>query len=297
MTTGQKVFRVFNYCFVSLICLSCFLPLLNTLAISFSSPGYVASGQVYFWPKGFTTMSYTFAMTNGRFATAFLVTLKRCALGVSLNLFMMVTTAYPLSKSRRQFGARNFYMTFYVITMLFGGGLIPTYILYARLRLINNFWVYVLPRLGDVIHIMMLRTAFESIPDSLEESARLDGCGYFTSFVRIALPLSKAVIAVVTLFTAVSHWNDWFAGAFYMTSTKLWPVATVLQQMLERALAASRAEEVTDLTALLVQSRGAVTSDSLKMATVIISTAPILCVYPFAQKYFTKGVMIGAVKG
>ncbi|MDR2177921.1 MAG: ABC transporter permease subunit, partial [Treponema sp.] len=135
--------------------------------------------------------------------------------------------------------------------------------------------------------------------DSLEESAKLDGCGYFICFTRIVLPLSKAVIAVVALFTAVGHWNDWFAGAFYMTSDKNWPVATVLQQMLQRAIDVSRIDPATtlSLTTLLAREGSVVTSDSLKMSTVVISTVPILCIYPFVQKYFTKGVMIGAVKG
>jgi len=133
MTRGQKIFRVFNYAFITLVCLTCFLPILNTLAVSFSSPAQVAAGKVYFWPKQFSTMAYEFAMQNGRFVRALQVSIQRVVLGVGLNLFMMITTAYPLSKSKTHFGARNFYMVFYMFTMLFGGGLVPYYILVHRL--------------------------------------------------------------------------------------------------------------------------------------------------------------------
>lgn len=141
----------------------------------------------------------------------------------------------------------------------------------------------------------MIRTFFEGIPDSLEESAKLDGCGFFGIYTRIMLPLSKPVIAVVGLYTAVNHWNDWFAGAFYMNDTKMWPVQTVLQNMLTKAMSAQ--QEVTSVAQALAHNTASVTSDSLKMAAVVVTTVPILCVYPFVQKYFAKGAMIGAVKG
>ena len=143
--------------------------------------------------------------------------------------------------------------------------------------------------------LLMVRTFFEGIPDSLEESAKLDGCGFFQTYLKIMLPLSKPVIAVVGLYTAVNHWNDWFAGAFYVNDTKLWPVQTVLQQMLTKAM--NSQQEVTSVAQALAHNTVSVTSDSLKMAAVVVTTVPILCVYPFVQKYFAQGAMIGAVKG
>lgn len=150
------------------------------------------------------------------------------------------------------------------------------------------------PSLVSVTYLLMARTFFEGIPDSLEESAKLDGCSYFQIYGKIMLPLSKPVLAVIGLYTAVNHWNDWFAGAFYMNDTAKWPVQTVLQQMLTKAM---NSQDVTSVAQALAQGTAAVTSDSLKMAAVVITTVPILCVYPFVQKYFAQGAMIGAVKG
>jgi len=290
---SERLLQVVTYFCVILLSLMIILPCLNILALSFNDGRDASRGGVSFWPRVISLENYIEVFKDGKVMQAYRITLARTIAGTVLKLVFTAMAAYALKFKllplRRSI---NFFITF---TMLFSGGIIPAYILYARLNLINNFWVYVLPRLVDVIHLMMIRTAFEAIPESLEESAKLDGCGYFRSFVQIILPLSKAVIAVVALFTAVSHWNDWFDGAFYMTSDREWPVATVLQQMLNRV--ASLSKETTNLSALLAREARAVTSDSLKMATVVISIVPILCIYPFVQKYFTKGVMIGAVKG
>ncbi len=177
--------------------------------------------------------------------------------------------------------------------MLFSGGMIPTYIQFNKLGLVNNFWVYVVPSLVSVTYLLMMRTFFENIPVSLEESAKLDGCGYFRTFAKIILPLSKPVLAVIGLYTAVNHWNDWFAGSFYMRTSELWPVQTVLQQMLSKAMGA---KNVSTVAQAIAQNANTVTTDSLKMAAVVVTTVPILCVYPFVQKYFAQGAMIGAVK-
>ena len=290
---SERLLLFFIYFCIILLSLAIILPCLNILALSFNDGRDASRGGVSFWPRVFSLDNFREVFRDGKVMRAYRVTISRTVIGTFLKLVFTAMAAYALKFKILPFRRPiNFLITF---TMLFGGGLIPTYILYARLGLINNFWVYVLPRLVDVIHLMMMRTAFETIPDSLEESAKLDGCGYFRSFLQIILPLSKPVIAVVALFTAVGHWNDWFEGAFFMTSDREWPVATVLQQMLNRVT--SLTGEVMDLSTLLAREARAVTSDSLKMATVIISTLPILCVYPFVQKYFTKGVMIGAVKG
>ncbi|GHT98502.1 maltose ABC transporter permease [Spirochaetia bacterium] len=291
----EKLFKVFTYTVIILLSLVILLPCLNILALSFNDGADAARGGVAFWPRVFSVNNYLEVFKDGKVMRAYRITISRTVIGTLAHLIITALAAYAL-KTKNLPGRTqlNFFITF---TMLFGGGLIPSYIQFARLHLINTFWVFIVPGLVDVIHLMILRTAFETIPDSLEESAKLDGCGYFVSFIRIILPLSKAVIAVIALFTAVGHWNDWFSGAFYMNSDKQWPVATVLQQMLQRATALSRGEQTTNLGAMLARERNVVTSDSLKMATVVISTVPILCVYPFVQKYFTKGILIGAVKG
>ena len=290
---SERVLQFFIYACVVLLSLAIILPCLNILALSFNDGRDSSRGGISFWPRVISLENYQEVFRDGKVMRAYHITIARTIAGTVLKLIFTAMAAYAVKFRMLPFRKQiNIFITF---TMLFSGGVIPTYILYARLHLINNFWVYVLPRLVDVIHLMMIRTAFEAIPESLEESAKLDGCGYFRSFLQIVLPLSKAVIAVVALFTAVSHWNDWFDGAFFMTSDREWPVATVLQQMLNRVASLNR--ETTNLSALLAREARAVTSDSIKMATVVISTVPILCIYPFVQKHFTKGVMIGAVKG
>ena len=167
-TRGQRVFNVFNYIFIILVCLTCILPLINTLAISFSKPAFVSTGKVYFIPKGFTTMSYEFAFRNGRFVKALGVSIMRCLLGVGINLFVLITTAYPLSKTTQRFGARNVYMVFYVITMLFGGGLIPYYILVSNMGLLNTIWSLVLPASCPVYSMVILMNFMRNLPGELE---------------------------------------------------------------------------------------------------------------------------------
>jgi hypothetical protein len=225
---------------------------------------------------------------------AYKYTILRVVIGTLLTLIVTSLAAFAL-KEKDLPGVKviTILITF---TMLFGGGMIPTYVQYKNLHLINNFWVYVVPSLVSVTYLLMMRAYFEGIPASLEESAKLDGCGYFGIYGRIILPLSKPVIAVIGLYTAVNHWNDWFSGAFYMTSNEKWPVQTVLQQMLARAMSASQ-KDITSVAQALVQGASTVTSDSLKMAAVVITTVPILLIYPFVQKYFASGIMIGAVKG
>ena len=231
---------------------------------------------------------------DGSIISAYKITIARTLLGTFLSLAVTCFAAFALNQ--RELPGRKFMIFAITFTMLFGGGTIPTYIQYNELGLLDTFWVYIVPSLVSVTYLMMVRSYFDGLPYTLQEAARLDGCGYFSILFRIMLPLSKPVLAVIGLYTAVNHWNDWFAGAFYMTSDKLWPVQTVLQQMLSRAMSAS-SQQTENITAAIAASQSTVTSDALKMAAVVITTAPILCVYPFVQKYFAKGTLIGAIKG
>lgn len=290
---GEQAMQVLIYIIIIVICLLILLPCLNVLALSFNDGADAAKGGVYFLPRKFTLSNYKEVFQDGSIMRGYAYTIARVVIGTSLSLFVTALTAYAL-KDKRLPGGKLITMLI-TFTMLFGGGMIPTYIQYKNLHLLNSFWVYVIPGMIGVTYLLMMRTFFEGIPDSLEESAKLDGCGYFGILFRIILPLSKPVIAVVGLYTAVNHWNDWFAGAFYMTSSDKWPVQTVMQQMLARAMSAQ--QEITSVSQAIAQNAGNVTSDSLKMAAVVITTVPILCIYPFVQKYFAQGAMIGAVKG
>ena len=292
MTRGMKVFRVFNYTFIILVCLTCFLPLLNTLAVSFSSPAAVSTGKVYFWPKDFTVMAYEFAMQNGKFLRSLWVSVMRCLLGVAINLFMMVTTAYPLSKAKDRFGARNFYMTFYVITMLFGGGLIPYYILVNQLGLMNSIWSLVLPLSVPVFNMVILMNFMRGLPPELEEAAMIDGSGQFRTLFSVILPVLKPALATVGLFSFVYHWNDWFTGALFMHDPKNYPLQTYLQTLLTNFNDMLR-QSGSDYYALLARMN----EQTGRAAQLFLGLIPTLIVYPFLQKYFTTGLVMGSVKG
>jgi putative aldouronate transport system permease protein len=266
--------------------------LLNTLAISFSSPAAVSTGKVYFWPKGFTTMAYEFAMQNGKFLRSLWVSITRCLLGVSINLIMMVTTAYPLSKTKERFRARNIYMVFYVITMLFGGGLIPYYILVNQLGLMNSIWSLVLPLSVPVFNMVILMNFMRGLPPELEEAAMIDGAGQFRTLFNVILPVLKPALATVGLFSFVYHWNDWFTGALFMHDPKNYPLQTYLQTLLTNFNDMLR-QSGSDYYALLARMN----EQTGRAAQLFLGLIPILMVYPFLQKYFTTGLVMGSVKG
>ena len=291
---GDRIIQGFIILVILALCLVIILPCINVLALSLNDGADAAKGGVYFFPRVFTLENFKQVFSDGSIMRAYKYTILRVVIGTLLTLIVTSLAAFAL-KEKDLPGVKviTILITF---TMLFGGGMIPTYVQYKNLHLINNIWVYVVPSLVSVTYLLMMRAYFEGIPASLEESAKLDGCGYFGIYGRIILPLSKPVIAVIGLYTAVNHWNDWFSGAFYMTSNEKWPVQTVLQQMLARAMSASQ-KDITSVAQALVQGASTVTSDSLKMAAVVITTVPILLIYPFVQKYFASGIMIGAVKG
>lgn len=289
---GQKIFNVVNYILVTLVCLSCLLPIVNTLAISFSAPAYVAAGQVYFWPKGFTTQSYEFAISNGKFLRSFWVAIERCVLGVAINLFCMITTAYPLSKSTQQFPARNFFMGFYVFTMLFGGGLVPWFILMRNLHLLNSIWALVLPLSVPVSNMAILMNFMRNLPKEMEEAASIDGAGNFRILWSILLPVLTPSLATVGLFAFVYHWNDWFQGALFMNNPAKYPLQTYLQTLLTnfRDMLRQSGSNYYELLQRMNEQTG-------RASQLFLGLVPILVVYPFVQKYFTTGLVMGSVKG
>lgn len=289
---SEKVVQIIIYILVVLLCLSILLPYLNVVALSFNDGADSARGGVYFWPRLFTFVNYKKVFADDSIMPAYRITIARTLIGTFSSLMVTSLAAYALREAKLP-GVKLITMLI-TFCMLFSGGMIPTYIQYNNLHILNTFWVYIIPSLVNVTYLIMMRTFFESIPPSLEESAKIDGCGYFKIYLKIILPLSKPVLAVVGLYTAVNQWNDWFSGAFYMRSSKLWPVQTVLQQMLTRAMASQ--QEANTASQAIAHTANAVTSDSLKMSAVIVTTVPILCVYPFVQKYFAQGALIGAVK-
>lgn len=289
---GTVCFKLFNYSFLTLTSLICVLPFINLLAISFSSSAAVAAGSVTFWPQGFTLSSYIFALENGQFFRALFVSVQRVVLGVSVNLILMVVTAYPLSKTKEKVAGRNFYMMFFVITMLIGGGLIPTYLVVVRTGLKNSILSLILPTALPVYNMVILMNFIRALPEELEEAAIVDGANPFQIIYKILLPVLKPALATVGLFSIVGHWNAWFDGIIYMSDTSKLPLQSYLQTILqsfEQIMQKSHGDYVRLLSMMNARTGRA--------SQLFLAAIPILLIYPFLQKYFTKGLVLGSVKG
>ena len=289
---ARKVFLIFDIIMLSLLSLTCVLPFVNLLAVSFSGSTAVAGGKVTFWPVDFTTYSYEFALKGGKFFKALLISIERVILGVGVNLILMIITAYPLSKSKEKLKGRNIYMIFFVITMLINGGLIPTYLLVVKLGLKNSIWSLILPGALPVYNMIILMNFMRNMPAEIEEAAMIDGAGVFRILVQIILPLLKPALATVGLFCMVSHWNDWFGGMIYMNKPDDYPLQTYLQTLLqsfEQIMQKSSNDYATLLSMMNVRTGRA--------AQMFLGALPIMLVYPFLQKYFTQGLVLGSVKG
>jgi len=289
---GRRVFIAVNYLFVGIVTISCIIPIINVLATSFSSAQYINAGSVSLIPKGFTTAAYRFVLQNPKFWASVWVTVKRVLIGVPLNVIMSILIAYPLSKDEKQFPARKYYSWFFVITMIFSGGMVPTYILVNKLNLMDTVGALVLPTAVNVFNTLILMNFMRGIPKPLEEACMLDGAGQFTILWKVFLPLSKPAIATVTLFNLINHWNSWYDGLLYNNYVDHYPLQTYLQSMIQ---------SVTDMNLLQtnindMMLRQSVTGRNLSAAQIFISVIPILVIYPYLQKYFTSGLVMGSVK-
>lgn len=289
-TLSRKIFIVLNYLFIALVTLLYVLPLVNVFAISLSNNLAVSSGEVLFWPVGFTVNSYKRVIENTDFIYSLLNSIKRVALGIPISLILTILSAYPLSKSDENFRARKYYMMFFVITMLFGGGLIPSYIVIKSVGLYDNIFALILPVAVQAFNVILLVNFFRDLPKEIEESAFLDGASHWTVLWKMYLPLSKAVLATLTLFFFVFHWNSWFDGLIYMSNVKHYPLQSYLQTVLTMP-------DLKNITAEELIRFFGVNTRTIKAAQVFISMLPILILYPFLQQYFTKGVVLGSVKG
>ncbi len=289
-TRGEKVFAVFNGLITLAAALSCLLPFLNVLAISLSSNAMVSSGAVTFLPKGFTLTSYQYLLGKSQFWTAFFVSIKRVALGVALNMFITIITAYPLSKRNNQFGARKIYIWYFFFTMLFAGGLVPSYILINDLGLMDSMWALVLPSTVPVWNIILLLNFFRNIPSELEDAAYIDGAGQWRTLFQIYVPCSLPSLATLTLFCTVGHWNAWFDGLIYMDNPANYPLQSYLKTIFVDVVAMG----VSSDNYHLIQE---LSDNTIKCSQIVIATLPILMVYPFLQRYFVSGLTLGSVKG
>lgn len=298
-STAYKVGQSINHLVLILLALVTLYPFWYCLILSFNNGLDALKGGIYFIPRAFSLENYTKAFTNPLIFSAFSISVGRTVLSIVLSCFFTALMAYALTK--RDLPGRSALIFYFYFTTLFSGGLIPTYIMFRQLGLLNNFWVYVVPGVYSFFNAIILRTFFYTIPESLNESARLDGCTELGIFFKIILPLSIPAMATIALFVGVGNWNDWFTGAYFVPRKReLYPAATLLNDLLSQAVFENSTTSTGGKGQINEVLMGAnarnTTPESLKMAFLIILTLPILCIYPFLQKYFVKGVMIGSIK-
>jgi len=264
------------------------------VVLAFNSGSDSMRGGITIYPRAFTLANFAAILRDGTIISAYKVTVARTLIGTLSSVMVTALVAYGLSDKRLP--GRRGIMVYMLIPMFFSGGLIPYFLTLRALKLINNFWIFVLPGVFNIWNCIVMKTSFQGIPESLKESMRLDGAREFTIFMRIVVPVSLPMFAAISLFVAVGHWNDWFTGAFFIRRNDLIPVQTYLQQIMSRNLSSFLPNEGVIITGSALFDYSKVNSTSMKMAAVVIGTAPILIVYPFLQKYFTKGVLIGSIK-
>lgn len=286
---GERIFGVINVMLLTLLCFASLYPFIYTLTISFSTAAEANREGFHIWPKEVTLTAYKMVFSNPNLLTGYMNTLFRTVVGTLLTVIFTCLCAYPLSK--KNLPHRGMFTFIIMFTMIFGGGIIPAYLLIKNIGLINNIWVYVIPMLTGAFNVIIVKNFFESIPESLHESASIDGAGEFYILFNIYMPLSKPVLATITLWTAVSHWNAWFDALIYVNDEN----KQVLMTFLRRIVIEGSTQMMEK--GLVNPDMANFTPDTIKAATVIVTILPILIVYPFLQKYFVKGIMLGGVKG
>ncbi|ANE45912.1 ABC transporter permease [Paenibacillus swuensis] len=292
MTTGERWFQVTAVGLISLLCISMVYPFIHLMSVSFSTPPEAIRPGIHLFPKELSLEAYRKVFQSERVWIGFGNTLFRTLVGTPLALLFMAATAYPLSK--KYLPHRSFYTMFFVFTMFFQGGLIPTYLLVKNLGMIDSRWAYILlpPFLISTFSMLIMRNFFASLPEELEDSAKIDGASDIRILFSIVLPLSRPILATIGLWTAVHHWNAWYDGLLYIQDPKLMVLQTYLRRLVVENM-------TVETQALMDQVSGveSVIPETVKAATLMVSIVPIMVVYPFIQKYFVKGVLVGSLKG
>lgn len=285
------MFDAINHVLLLLLLALVLYPLVFVVSASISNPSAVLNGEVWLWPKDLTITGYQKVFTNHDILRGYLNTIVYTLLGTGINLVMTVMAAYPLS--RKDFYGRNAVTALFVFTMFFSGGLIPAYLLVKNLGMVNTMWALIIPNAVAIWNIIIMRTFFQqSIPIEVQESAQMDGCGNIRILLRIVLPLSLPIMAVMTLFYSVAHWNAFFNALIYLTDRSKYPLQLILREIL---IQSNMQEMIQTNEESLAKS--IMDAESIKYAVVIIANLPVLLLYPFLQRYFVKGMVIGAVKG
>lgn len=290
MRKKRDWFLIINNVMLILVAALCILPMIHILAISLSSSAVAATGTVTFWPKDFSLTSYEFVAQRKAFWDSMLVSIQRIVLGGAINLLLAILVAYPLSKEKHEFSMRTFYAWTFFITMIFNAGLIPTYMLIKELKLIDTIWALILPGAVPVFSIVILLNFFRQTPKELSDAAYIDGAGQWRTLWNVYIPISMPAIATITLFSLVGHWNSWFDGLIYMNHPQNYPLQSYIQTVVVQ-------RSFTTLTPEEAKIMMKISDKTLKASQIFLGALPIICVYPFLQRYFVKGMVIGSVKG
>ena len=286
-TWFSRLFDGFNYVFLTGFAILCLMPLVHVFAVSLSGRAPATGGFVSFWPIDFTLENYEQVMGSRNFLRSFLISVIRVLTGTSLNMILIILTAYPLSKTPRVFRGRTIFICFFVFAWLFEGGLIPSFLVVRSLGLLNTLGALILPKAVPIFLVILMMNFFRNVPKELEESAHIDGASHWRVLWHVYIPLSLPAIATLTLFSAVDHWNAWFDGLIYM-NTANYPMQTYLRTVIV----------TLDLTQVGInpQDLQRLSDRAIRGAQIIVATVPILIVYPFLQRYFISGITLGAVK-
>jgi putative aldouronate transport system permease protein len=282
--------NIANLIVLAVIAMVCAFPVLHTLALSLSSASAASSGRVTIWPVEFTTQSFTYVLENPAFLRSFGISLLRVFVGVPVNMILTILVAYPLSRSTKDFRPRDYFVWFFLIPALFSGGLIPWYMVIRQTGLIDSFWALIIPGALPVFNVILLVNFFRNIPKELEEAATMDGAGHWTILFKILLPMSLPILATLTLFVAVAHWNSWFDGLILMNSPAKYPLQSYLQTVVINPDPRFLSER--DLALLQM-----ISNRTTRAAEIFIAMIPIMVIYPFLQRYFVTGIKLGSVKG
>lgn len=286
---GRSLFHSLNYVLLIGIALSCLIPLIHILAVSLSSNVAASAGIVKLWPQEMTFKAYEFVLSKSEFLTSLWITVERVVLGTVISMVLTILIAYPLSKTGKDLKFRTGYAWFFVFTILFSGGLIPWYMTIRATGLLDSIWALVIPGAVPVFNVILLLNFFRGLPKELEEAAFVDGATHWTTLWRIFVPLSMPSIATIMLFTIVMHWNSWFDGLVVMNSQHNYPLSSYLQTVIVQS-------SLTNMSAEQLANLASVSDRTVKAAQIFVGALPILAFYPFLQKYFVKGMVLGGVK-
>lgn len=297
-TKREKYFDIFVYIFLIFVGFLCLYPFLYMFALAFNEGTDTLKGGITIYPRAFTLANFLTIFREKLIINSYKITILKTIIGTLSNVFITSLVAYGLTEKRLP--GRKYIMIYLLIPMFFSGGLIPGYLNLKNLGLLNTFWVFIIPGIFSIWNCIVMKTIFQQIPESLKESMRIDGANELTVFFKIVVPTSLPTFAAISLFVAVAHWNDWFSGAYFVNKASLKPIQTYLYMIMTR----NTSIDMDYLSKIEVEVSGGanladystITSLSLKVAAVIVGTLPILIVYPFLQKYFTKGILLGSIK-